>query len=211
MQDLLSAINLYCEEHSTLPDPILPEIERATNLRTLSPRMLSGHIQGGFLSMISILKQPEFILEIGTFTGYSAICLAKGLSPNGKLITLEYDEENAQIASEFFSKSIWKDKIELLTGDAKKIIPTITILFDLVFIDADKEGYSEYFDLVIDKCKPGAVIIADNVLWSGKVLDKNMDTKTTLIDEFNKKITSDVRVENVILPIRDGINLIRKI
>ncbi len=211
MQDILSEINEYCQNLSTVFDPVLSEIERATFLRTLSPRMLSGQLQGSLLTMISKIKQPINILEIGTFTGYSAICLAHGLAPKGKLITIEYDAENAQIASEFISLSGHSEQIQLIVGDAKSIIPHLDIVFDLVFIDAEKEAYSMYFDLIIDKCSPGALILADNVLWSGKILDKKKDKKTALIDEFNKKILKDTRVENVILPIRDGINMIRKI
>lgn len=211
MQDILSDINEYCQNHSTNFDPLLLDIERATFLRTLAPRMLSGQLQGSLLSMISKIKQPKNILEIGTFTGYSAICLAHGLAPKGTLITIEYDAENALIASEFISSSVFADSIQLMVGDAKSIIPKLDIIFDLVFIDADKEAYSHYFDLVIDKCSPGALILADNVLWSGKILDETKDKKTSHIDEFNKKIHHDTRVENVILPVRDGINVIRKI
>jgi len=211
MQDIVSNINEYCQEHSTVFDELLAEIERATNLRTLAPRMLSGPLQGSLLTIISKIKQPNDILEIGTFTGYSAICLSQGLTPTGKLITIEYDPENAIIASEFIRKSGLNDSIQLIVGDAKNIIPELDQVFDLVFIDADKEAYSLYFDLVIDKCRPGALILADNVLWSGKILNENKDKKTELIDKFNKMILHDERVENVILPIRDGINLIRKI
>jgi predicted O-methyltransferase YrrM len=201
MQDIISDINEYCQNHSTIFDPVLLDIERATFLRTLAPRMLSGQLQGSLLTMISKIKQPKNILEIGTFTGYSAICLAHGLDPKGTLITIECDAENALIASEFISLSGFADSIHLMVGDAKSIIPKLDIIFDLVFIDADKEAYSQYFDL----------ILADNVLWSGKILDEKKDKKTSLIDEFNKKIHHDTRVENVILPIRDGINVIRKI
>lgn len=211
MQDIISDINEYCQNHSTIFDPVLLDIERATFLRTLAPRMLSGQLQGSLLTMISKIKQPKNILEIGTFTGYSAICLAHGLDPKGTLITIECDAENALIASEFISLSGFADSIHLMVGDAKSIIPKLDIIFDLVFIDADKEAYSQYFDLVIDKCSPGALILADNVLWSGKILDEKKDKKTSLIDEFNKKIHHDTRVENVILPVRDGINVIRKI
>jgi predicted O-methyltransferase YrrM len=211
MQDILSDINAYCEEHSTVFDPVLSEIERATFLRTLAPRMLSGQLQGSLLTMISKIKQPANILEVGTFTGYSAICLAKGLAPSGKLITIEYDPENAFIVAEFIKMSGLGDSIQLMIGDAKNIIPELDQVFDLVFIDADKEAYSLYFDLIIDKCSPGALILADNVLWSGKILNEKKDKKTKLIDDFNKKVLEDQRVENVILPIRDGINLIRKI
>jgi predicted O-methyltransferase YrrM len=211
MQDILGLLYDYSTNHSRQPAQILDDIERATHLRTLAPRMLSGQLQGTFLSLISKIKAPQNILEIGTFTGYSAICLAEGLTPTGRLYTIEFDDENAEIASEFINHSQYAKKITLLTGDAKSIIPNLNIEFDLVFIDADKEAYIQYYDLIIDKCRSEALILADNVLWSGKVIDEQMDKKTKLIDAFNKKIKDDARVENVILPIRDGINLIRKI
>jgi len=211
MQDILTAINEYCEQHSTPQDEILRQIERATHLETLSPRMLSGHMQGMLLTLISKMIAPKVILEIGTFTGYSAVCLAKGLQSGGKLITIEYNEENAYLAKRLIDETIFKEQIDLILGDAKEIIPTIDSTFDLVFIDADKEAYSLYYDLVIDKCRSGSIILADNILWSGKVLDAKPDKKTASLMAFNEKIAQDSRVENVILPIRDGINLIRKI
>ena len=154
---------------------------------------------------------PTHILEIGTFTGYSAICLAKGLNKGGKVITIENDEENATLAQENFNNSNYTDNIQLIVGDAKEIIPTLDMIFDLVFIDADKESYQIYFDLVIDKCRKGALIIADNVLWSGKVLDTKLDKKTATIDAFNKNVFNNSQVENVIIPMRDGLNIIRKL
>ncbi len=211
MQDILTAINEYCEQHSTPQDEILRQIERATHLETLSPRMLSGHMQGMLLTLISKMIAPKVILEIGTFTGYSAVCLAKGLQSGGKLITIEYNEENAYLAKRLIDETIFKEQIDLILGDAKEIIPTIDSTFDLVFIDADKDAYSLYYDLVIDKCRSGSIILADNILWSGKVLDAKPDKKTASLMAFNEKIAQDSRVENVILPIRDGINLIRKI
>jgi predicted O-methyltransferase YrrM len=211
MQDIIQDLQQYCKMHSTLPDEKLNDIERQTHLQTLAPRMLSGHLQGSFLSLMSQLVAPIHVLEIGTFTGYSAICLAKGLQERGKVITIEYNEENAALAQENFNHSIYKDKIQLLQGDAKEIIPTLDVIFDLVFIDADKESYQIYFDLVFDKCSKGALIIADNVIWSGKVLDKNMDKKTAIIDTFNKNIFNNDQVENVIIPMRDGLNIIRKL
>lgn len=211
MQDILTAINKYCEQHSTPQDEILRQIERATHLETLSPRMLSGHMQGIMLTLISKMIAPKVILEIGTFTGYSAVCLAKGLQTGGKLITIEYNEENAHLAKRLIDETIFKEQIDLKKGNAKEIIPTLDYTFDLVFIDADKDAYSLYYDLVIDKCRSGSIILADNVLWSGKVLDAKPDKKTASLMAFNEKIAQDSRVENVILPIRDGINLIRKI
>lgn len=211
MQDLLPKINEYCDQLSTIPDEQLSDIERGTHLKTLAPRMLSGALQGSLLSMISKIKQPKYILEIGTFTGYSAICLATGLGVGGQLITLEYDVEHAAIADTYFKKSRYRDQIQLLTGDAKVIIPTLADGIDLVFIDADKEAYGQYFEMVIGKCNPGALILADNVLWSGKVVQEKMDKKTQSLDLFNRNIFLDARVENVLLPIRDGINVIRKL
>ncbi len=209
MQDLSKKIYEYCEAHSSGPLPVLEEIERATHLHTLSPRMLSGHLQGSFLSLISMMCSPVSILEIGTFTGYSAVCLARGLRPGGKLCTMEYDPEHAAMARRFIEKSGFGDRIQLMEGDARKLIPQVESTFDLVFIDADKESYGTYFDLVIDKCRSGSIIIADNVLWSGKVVDEPKDKKTEIIDRFNKKIHADARVETVILPVRDGLSLIR--
>jgi caffeoyl-CoA O-methyltransferase len=209
MQDIIPLINDYCESHSLMDDPLLLKVERETHIKTLSPRMLSGHLQGSLLIMLSKIIRPRRILEIGTFTGYSALCLAKGLPKDGHLITIDYDEETSNLAQIFFDESPDCSKIISMVGDAKTIIPTIDDQFDLVFIDADKDAYSHYFDLIIDKCKSGSLIIADNVLWSGKILDSKKDRKTQALDDFNKKVFSDVRVETVILPIRDGITLIR--
>ncbi len=209
MDDYSKALHDYCEKWSFTPDSILKDIERATHLETLSPRMLSGALQGSFLALISKMLAPKNILEIGTFTGYSAICLAQGLHSNGKLITIEYNPENALIAKRFFDASPLKKKIHLLTGDAKTIIPNLQESFDLIFIDADKDGYDTYFDLVIEKCHTGSIILADNVLWDGKVLDTQPDKKTRIIQDFNEKIAGDERIESMILPLRDGISVIR--
>lgn len=202
----------YALTHSDQEDEILLELQRETHLKFLSPRMLSGHLQGNFLTFISKLIQPETILEIGTYTGYSALCLAKGLKEQGKLITIDINEESETIAKKYFSKSGLESKIELIIGDAALIIPQLTTPLDLVFIDADKRNYARYFDLVIDKVKTGGVIIADNVLWSGKILDpdKNKDTDTQALIQFNKKIEQDSRIEKLLLPIRDGLFLMRK-
>jgi caffeoyl-CoA O-methyltransferase len=208
----LDNITTYCAQHSDSEDDLLKELARQTHLKTLKPRMLSGHLQGVFLSLISQLTKPTYILEIGTFTGYSALCLAKGLAENGKLITLDNDPETAVIAKDFFAKSSYKNKIELISGDAPQVIPTLSQTFDLVFIDADKKNYPLYYDLVFDKIKSGGLIIADNVLWSGKVLDlvANNDKDTLNMQAFNEKVEKDTRVEKVMLPLRDGITLIRK-
>ncbi len=208
----LDNITAYCTRHSDSEDDLLKELARQTHLKTLMPRMFSGHLQGVFLSLISQLAKPDRILEIGTFTGYSALCLAKGLTENGKLITLDNNLQTSLIAKDFFSKSLYKNKIEFISGDAPKIIPTLAYTFDLVFIDADKKNYALYYDLVFDKLKSGGLIIADNVLWSGKVLDlaTNKDKGTLNMQAFNEKVANDPRVEKVMLPLRDGITLIRK-
>lgn len=200
----------YCENFTEQESALLKELNRQTHLRTAQPRMLSGHLQGRFLSFISKIKQPETILEIGTYTGYSALCLAEGLGSNGKLFTIDPNEETNLFAKDFIDRSEYRDNIELLTGDAQKIIPTLTNAWDIVFIDADKRNYALYYDLVIDKLKPGGLIIADNVLWSGKILNKEMDKDTLAIHAFNQKVSSDSRVESALLPLRDGLMILRK-
>jgi caffeoyl-CoA O-methyltransferase len=201
----------YCESFSEQESILLAELNRQTHLKIGQPRMLSGHLQGRFLSFLSKICRPACILEIGTYTGYAALCLAEGLTEDGKLITIDPNEETTYFARSFIERSAYKDKIELITGQAQNIIPGLNKLFDLVFIDADKKNYSLYFDLVIDKVKKGGVIVADNVLWSGKVIEDQMDTDTRLIHEFNKKTQSDPRVEPLLLPVRDGIMLLRRV
>lgn len=205
------AIEKYITENSSPESNNLSELNRETYVKVLMPQMLSGQVQGKFLEFISCMINPENILEIGTYTGYSAICLAKGLKPGGKLVTIDINEELTPMVKKYISLEKLEDQMEVLTGNAMQIIPTLTQQFDLVFIDADKHNYSNYFDLVIDKVRPGGWILADNVLWSGKVIAQNMDKDTTAIDAYNKKIHKDPRVENVIISIRDGINIARKI
>ena len=205
-KDLLN----YCENFSDSESDLLQELNRQTHIKINQPRMLSGHLQGRFLSFISKLTSPTYVLEIGTYTGYSALCLAEGLKKEGKLITIDPNEETNLFAKQYFNKSDYKNKIELLEGNAQTIIPTLNHTWDLVFIDADKKNYSVYYDLIIDNLKAGGIIIADNVLWSGKVLDEQKDTDTELIHVFNQKINNDARVQNVLLPIRDGLMLIQK-
>ena len=201
----------YAEKHTTEESPLLAKINRDTYAHVLSPRMLSGQLQGRVLSMISCMIRPRVILEIGTYTGYSAICMAEGLQENGKLITIDINEELYDRVSAYFRDAGLEGRIDYRIGNATQIIPEISERFDLVFIDADKENYSRYYDLVIDRVNLNGFILADNVLWSGKVLQQKPDKDTRAILEFNAKIQRDSRVENVLLPIRDGIMLMRKV
>lgn len=204
-------LNRYLGEHSEQEDPVLKELARHTYLKVVHPNMLSGHVQGTFLTMFSRLLSPKRILEIGTYTGYSAICLARGLRPGGMLTTIEVNDELRNIALEFFRKAELLEQIELINGDALDVIPALKGTFDLVFIDAHKDHYPDYYNLVIDKVESGGFILVDNVLWGGKVLDANLaDSTTRIIDHFNKMITADQRVENFLLPLRDGIMVIKK-
>jgi caffeoyl-CoA O-methyltransferase len=205
------SLQAYAEQHTSPENNVLTQVNRDTQAKVLMPRMLSGHLQGRVLSMISYMIRPQMILEIGTYTGYSAICLAEGMERGGKIITLDINEELEDRVRKNFQDAGMEDRVDYRIGNALKIIPQINEVFDLVFIDADKENYGNYFDLVIDKVRPGGFILADNVLWSGKVLDEKPDKDTRAINAFNQKIQEDSRVENVLLPIRDGIMLIRKV
>ena len=202
----------YIKNSIDAEDPVLEELDRETNLKLLHPRMLSGHIQGKLLQMFSQMIAPTNILELGTFSGYSAICLAKGLKEGGKLISIELNDELKSFAAKYIKKSGLADVIELKTGSALEIIPSLENNFDLVFIDADKKEYLEYYKLVFDKVNPGGYIIADNTLWDGKVVEpvapKDYQTKGVL--EFNEFVANDNRVEKVIVPVRDGLTIIRK-
>ncbi len=202
----------YLDANSTPEDPLLEELSRRTHLGTVYPQMMSDARQGQLLTFLSRLLHPARILEIGTFTGYSAICLARGLAPGGRLVTLEMNDEYEPVIREFFEKAGIAEQTDLMTGDALEILPYLEEPFDLVFIDADKRQYSAYYDQIIDKVSPGGIILADNVLWDGKVLQDpaTMDEETTAIHRFNQKVTADPGVENFILPVRDGIMLIRK-
>lgn len=207
MEFLDPKLDEYCGDHTSTENELLNRIDRETHLEVLQPRMLSGHLQGRFLSMVSKLKQAKSILEIGTYTGYSALCMAEGMHPEGKLITIDLNDELADKVRSYFDESQFGKQMELMVGDATEIIPKLSGPFDLVFIDADKENYPQYFDMVIDKMSKGGLIIADNVLWSGKVIEaiKENDTSTEALVIYNNKIQSDPRVENVLLPIRDGL------
>jgi len=197
----------YSKKFTKKQEKILEDLERETHYKILMPRMISGHLMGTFLQFISKMLHPKHILEIGTYTGYSAICLASGLHKNGKLHTIEINPELKEISTKYFKKANLTNKIDLHIGDAKHIIPTLDILFDLIFIDADKKNYLHYYELAIEKTNKGGHILIDNVLWSGKVLHpaKSNDIETLEIQKLNQKIQSDNRVENILLPIRDGL------
>lgn len=206
-------LNDYAENHSQEASDVLKELHRYTYAKVLTPRMLSGHLQGRFLSFISQFIQANNILEIGTYTGYSAICLAEGLEKDGQLHTIEINEELQEQAQTYFEKAQLNNKIHMHIGHALDIIPNLDCTFDLVFIDADKENYTHYYEAVLPKLRKGGVIIADNVLWSGKVLDQNQldkDIETKALDAFNKKVHQDNRVQNLLLPVRDGLMLLIK-
>ncbi|MBA4168123.1 MAG: O-methyltransferase [Chitinophagaceae bacterium] len=204
------AIQAYADRYTSEHDELLQKIARDTAAHPQG-HMLSGHLQGKFLEIFSILLQPEKILEVGTFTGYSALCLAKGLQPNGKLHTIELREEDAQTASNNFNHSNYKDRIILHTGNALRIIPELNETWDIAFIDADKTGYLDYYRLILPKLRRGGVILADNVLFHGQVLDQPVAGKNAMaIQEFNDHIKNDNSVEQVLLTIRDGLMLIRK-
>jgi len=202
----------YSISKSEKESKLLNDLYRETYLKVLNPRMISGHYQGRILSLISKIISPKKILEIGTYTGYSAICLCEGMDKDGILHTIDNNKELVEIQNKYFKKAKLKDKIVQHSGNAKNIIPSIDEEFDIVFIDADKESYPEYYDLIINKVRSGGIIIADNILWSGKILEKveKDDQATKSIIEFNNKIIEDDRVKNIILPIRDGLNIVRK-
>ena len=200
----------YLNKNSEKEPEILSQLSKETHQKILQPRMLSGHIQGRFLSFISKIKSPEKILEIGTYTGYSTICLAEGLSKNGKIDTIDKNEELIKIQNKYFEKSGFRNKIIQHTGNALDILKNLNEKYDIIFIDADKENYINYFNQVSNKLRKNGIIISDNVLWSGKVLDSNqMDEETSTLVQFNKIINDDKRFKSIILPIRDGISISR--
>lgn len=213
MEFLPEIIDQYACDHTQKENAVLEELNRETWAKVLIPRMLSGHLQGRTLSMFSQMIQPKTILEIGTYTGYSAICLAEGLQEGGMLHTIDINEELKSMCERYFEKAGISKQVSLHTGNAMDIIPTIDAEFDLVFIDADKENYSNYFDLIIERMPIGGYIIADNVLWSGKVVEEvnAKDIETQGLIAFNKKMHESDRVENLLLPIRDGLMVCRKV
>jgi caffeoyl-CoA O-methyltransferase len=206
----IPSVYRYAESLTTPESPLLQRINRDTYAYVHMPRMLSGHLQGRFLAMISTMLQPKAILEIGTYTGYSALCLAEGLDPNGMLITIDFNDELEERVRGYFAASPWNARIDYRIADARTAIPALPGPFDLVWMDADKENYSMYFDMVIDKVPSGGHILVDNVLWSGKVLEARPDKDTRAIVEFNHKVRNDGRVQTLLLPFRDGIMVMRK-
>lgn len=212
MEFIDAALEAYVTKHTSDEPALLQQLNRDTNAHVLMPRMLSGHTQGRMLAMFSQMIAPKRILEIGTFTGYSAICLSEGLMENGLLYTIDINEELEEMAKKYIDLAGISSRVIQLVGDARKIIPQLDESFDLVFLDADKTSYSLYFDLVFNKLNIGGYIIADNILWSGKVLtDDPKDKDLNAIKEYNLKIKNDPRVSCVVLPLRDGISIARKI
>ena len=211
MHFLSEELENYAAQHTEDEPLLLQELNKRTHLNVLQPRMISGHFQGRFLSLLSKMVQPRTILEIGTYTGYATLCLAEGLHPEGVLHTIDIKEELTDLQREFFDRSGYGSQILQHLGKAADIIPALDTTFDLVFIDADKQNYAHYFDLVIEKMNRGGIILSDNVLWSGKVVEevKHNDKHTQALMAYNQKIKDDPRVETVLLPIRDGITLSR--
>ena len=211
MEFLPEKISSYSLENTEKEPKLLSDLNRETWANVMIPRMLSGHLQGRVLSMISKMIHPTNIIEVGTYTGYSALCMAEGLKENGKIHTLDINEEYTSVAKKYFDKSEYKENIIQHIGNAVDVIPQLNDKFQLAFLDADKENYSNYFDLIINKMDIGGYIIADNVLWSGKVTEENKDEETMALHNYNKKVLSDKRVETVLLPVRDGLNISRKL
>ena len=211
MEILNEQIEEYAQEHSSPEPELLAQLNRETHLKVLQPRMLSGHLQGRLLSMLMKMIRPKRILEIGTYTGYSALCMAEGLDKEGELHSIDINEELADFVNKYIEKSAYQNQIKLHLGNALEIIPQLKENWDVVFIDADKSNYINYYNMLIKQLKSGAYIIADNVLWSGKVLNQSgkQDEDTKTLIKFNQMIQEDERVENVLLPIRDGLMVIR--
>jgi caffeoyl-CoA O-methyltransferase len=210
MEFIDSAIEEYARVFSGEPSALLQELDRETHAMILQPRMLSGHLQGRFLSFFAKVCRPTTILEIGTFTGYSALCLAEGLTSNGRLITIDINEELETFTRSFFDRSEYKAQIDYRIADAKDELTKIEGPFDLVFIDADKRNYALYYDLILDKMSPGGIILVDNVLWSGKIVDESArDKSTQALRDFNQKCLADPRVDKMLLPLRDGLYMLR--
>lgn len=205
------ALETYLQRYSSEELPILTKIYRETHIKYLNPRMVCGHLQGLFLSFLSRMINPRYILEIGTFTGYSAICLAQGLQADGRLYTIEVDDETAELAQKYITEAGYADMIQVIEGNAIEVIPSLNIMFDLVYIDGDKKEYPQYLRVCLPRLKTGGYLIADNVLWDGKVLDEKQKDKTTLaMRAFNDAIKNNPSLEKVLLPLRDGLYICRK-
>lgn len=211
MNDWNHLLDEYLEQHTTPMDEVLADLYRDTYLHQMNPRMMSGPVQGRFLQFLCQMLKPNRVLEIGTYTGFASICIARGLPEGGRLITIEADEEYEAVIRKYLDRAGVEDRVELILGDAKTVIPSLSDLFDLVFIDADKVSYPLYYELLLEKVRPGGFILADNVLWDGKVLNvQSKERDTQALQAFNEMVQNDPRVENVLLPIRDGLMMIRR-
>ena len=213
MDIINETIQQYCDSYTSSENEVLKQLNRETHANVLQPRMLSGHFQGRLLSMISKMVKPQMILEIGTYTGYSALCLAEGLSEGGKLITIDVNAEREDMVNDYISKAGMTGRIQHIIGDALNIVKTLPHTYDLIFIDADKPNYMRYYEMAIEKLNSGGYILLDNILWSGKVVDEKellRDKDTQLLHAVNVRVQEDERVENILLPIRDGVMLVRK-
>ncbi len=198
----------YIENLTSPQSPLLADLERETYQKTVLPQMISGHYQGRLLSLLARMKQPQNILEIGTFTGYATLCLAEGLQPDGQIITIDKNDEFQAIQNKYFEQSAYRKQIKQIIGNAREVIPDLPETFDLVFLDADKRYYPQYFEMIVPKMNKGGILIADNVLWYGKVLEPQpKDAETKAIKQYNEMLASDDRVEAVILPVRDGLSI----
>ena len=210
-ENIISAIYSYCESVSDDQGAVLYNLYRETYLKTMAPRMASGPVQGRFLSLLSKLLGPKHILEIGTFTGYATICMSEGLAKNGHITTIEVNPELNYLSDKYFKRAGIRNSVTSLIGNAKEIIPELDEMFDLVFIDAKKKDYALYFDLIIDKVNTGGIILADNVLWDGKVLDGSKDATSESLRAFNQKMKDHPQVSTLLLPLRDGLMIMRKV
>ena len=210
MNFISDKLQQYIDDHSMEESDLLKALDRETHQKVLQPRMLSGSYQGRLLALLAKMIGPKKILEVGTYTGYATLCMAEGLTTGGSIDTIDHNEELADIQRRYFDQSPYGSQIVQHLGEAKDILKTLSGPYDLVFLDADKENYPHYFDLIIDKLETGGILLSDNVLWSGKVLEKATDEATSALQEYNHKINTDVRVETVVLPIRDGLTITRK-
>ena len=210
MNFISNKLQEYIDDHTMEESNLLKALDRETHQKVLQPRMLSGSYQGRLLALLAKMIGPKKILEVGTYTGYASLCLAEGLTTGGSIDTIDHNEELADMQRRYFDQSPYGSQIVQHLGEAKDILKTLTGPYDLVFLDADKENYPHYFDLIIDKLETGGILLSDNVLWSGKVLEKATDEATSSLQEYNHKINTDVRVETVVLPIRDGLTITRK-